>query len=85
MVRATKTSSQLADGATLAHEFNNDLGIIIAECDLLESMLTKEEAATSTRLNAIRTAVHRMADRISACPWPASPPSHKSGKSFRPS
>jgi hypothetical protein len=71
MADPTKTSSGGLDQRTLAHELNNDLGIIIAECELLERTLKTEEAGTSARVKAIRIAACRMADRISASPWPS--------------
>ncbi len=63
-------SSDQPDLLTLTHDLNNELGIILGECDLLESTLKKKEADTSARLETIRTAVRRMADRISGCIWP---------------
>jgi nitrogen-specific signal transduction histidine kinase len=72
------------DARTLAHELNNDLGIIIAECELLEGTLKQEEA--SARVKAIRIAACRMADRISANPSPSASSTAKSKKpSQRPS
>jgi hypothetical protein len=85
MAREAKISSGRLDQYTLAHDLNNDLSIILAECDLLESTPQEKETATSTRLKAIRTAASHMADRISACPWPATLPTSKIKKaSHRP-
>ena len=71
MADSTKMSSGSPDPRTLAHELNNDLGIIIAECESLEKTLTTEEPATSARVKAIRIVACRMADRISSSPWPS--------------
>ncbi len=84
MAREAQISSGRPDRHTLVHDLNNDLAIIIAECDLLESTLPKEEAATSMRLKAIRRAACRMAERISASPWPAVPVSRNRKSSHRP-
>jgi hypothetical protein len=48
----------------LAHDLNNDLAIMLAECDLLEILLAGDSAALA-RVKVIRTAAHKMADRIS--------------------
>ena len=62
--------SATSDARSLAHELNNDLGLIIAECDLLDGALKPEEADASTYVKAIRMAAGRMADRISSGPGP---------------
>jgi nitrogen-specific signal transduction histidine kinase len=86
MADPTKMNSAGLDARTLAHELNNDLGIIIAECELLERTLKNEEAGTSARVKAIRIAACRMADKISANPWPSTTPTSKPRKpSQRPS
>ena len=71
MADPTKMSPGGLDPRTLAHDLNNDLGIIIAECELLQGALKTEEPGTSARVQAIRIAACRMADRISASPWPS--------------
>jgi hypothetical protein len=68
MADPTKMSAGGLHPRTLAHDLNNDLGIIIAECELLERTLKTEEPGTSARVQAIRIAACRMADRISASP-----------------
>jgi len=86
MADPTKMSSGGLDPRTLAHELNNDLGIIIAECELLERTLETEEPGTSARVKAIKIAACRMADRISASPWPSvTSPSKTRKLSQRPS
>ena len=49
----------------LAHELNNDLGIIAAECDLLE-LSHKNDSSTLARIQAIKEAARRMAEKIQA-------------------
>jgi len=86
MADPIKMSSGGLDPRALAHELNNDLGIIIAECELLERTLETEEPGTSARVKAIKIAACRMADRISASPWPSMTASSKPRKpSQRPS
>lgn len=54
---------------TLAHELNNDLAIIIGECELLADILAGDAAALA-RLKIVRTTVLQMANRISTRPCP---------------
>lgn len=58
-----------AQRCTLAHELNNDLAIIIGECDLLVDKLAGEAAALA-RLKIVRTTACQAANRISTCPCP---------------
>ena len=71
-----KVNSTAPVRQALAHELNNELGIIIAECDLLESTL-KDDGVTFRRIKMIRTSARRIADRISAGAWPGPPPKTK--------
>jgi hypothetical protein len=58
-------SSQFSELSRVAHRLNNDLGIILAECDILEEMVSSSPA-TLRRLQAIRAATQRVADRIAS-------------------
>jgi hypothetical protein len=58
-------SSQFSELSRVAHRLNNDLGIILAECDILEGMVSGSPA-TLRRLQAIRAAAQRVADRIAS-------------------
>jgi hypothetical protein len=69
----------------LAHELNNDLGIIMAQCDVLEEMLTSVPSATAG-LEAIRKATRRMAGKIASSNWQENNPSRSDDKTtHRPS
>jgi len=57
-----------AQSCTLAHELNNDLAIIIGECDLLVDILAGEAALA--RLKIVRTTACKAANRISTCSCP---------------
>jgi hypothetical protein len=67
---------EIAQHCTLAHELNNDLGVIIGECDLLVDILAGEAAALA-RLKIVRTTACQMANMISTrpCPVKVEPPS----------
>jgi nitrogen-specific signal transduction histidine kinase len=58
------TSAPRPERDTLAHELNNELAIIIGECELLEAML-EGDAASSARLKVIRMTACRIADTLS--------------------
>jgi hypothetical protein len=47
----------------LAHDLNNDVAIMLAECESLDGLLAGDSAAL-VRLNVITTAVRKIADRI---------------------
>ena len=49
----------------VAHDFNNELGLIIAECDLLETTLTEEETTALSRVRAIKRSALRLANMFS--------------------
>jgi hypothetical protein len=53
----------------LAHHLNNDLAIIVGDCDLLAE-LVKEDPICLARVKAIKVIAMRMADRIETrlCP-----------------
>lgn len=74
----------VAERSTLAHDLNNDLTIIIGECDLLAEILTDESA--QARMTKIRSIAVRMAERIEnrACPELTLRPSVREGLSSRP-
>jgi hypothetical protein len=59
----------VAERCTLAHDLNNDLAIIVGDCDLLAELL-KEQPICFARLKAIKASAMRMADRIEtrSCP-----------------
>ena len=59
-----------------AHDLNNGLAIISAECDLLEEILAEQTAAVE-RIKVIKTTARHMADRTAARPWPAVGPLKK--------
>lgn len=63
MGRHAPISSQDAEDRSLAHELNNDLCVIIGECDLLLGI--SRETDVLARLEVIKTTAQRMADRIS--------------------
>ena len=65
-----------AQSCTLAHELNNDLAIIIGECDLLVDILAGEVAALA-RLKIVRTTACKAASRIftRSCPVKVERPS----------
>lgn len=54
---------------TLAHDLNNDLAIILGECDLLEDGVN-QKFPRATRLANIRTTARRMANRLATRPCP---------------
>lgn len=49
----------------LAHELNNDLGIIAAECDLLELSFKGDPSALAA-IQAIKDAARRVAEKVQA-------------------
>ena len=73
MGRQAKIDQEPQASLSLAHDLNNELGIIIAECDLLGSTLNEEDAAAFRRLKMIKMSARRIADRISQG-WPTSGP-----------
>jgi hypothetical protein len=74
MAPDSETNSQRPALPKVAHELNNELGIIMAQCDLLEDLLRNVPSA-SAHLNIIREATRRMAERITSCAWPGIIPS----------
>lgn len=60
-------STAVAQRCTLAHDLNNDLAVIIGECDLLDGIITPDGAATA-RLKSIHAIAHRMSHRLSTRP-----------------
>lgn len=53
---------------SLTHDLINDLAIIMGECDLLDGSLP--EGVATQRLQVIRAATRRMAERIAYRPCP---------------
>jgi hypothetical protein len=56
------------------HELNNDLAIIVGECDLLSDLLEKADA--QARVRVIKTTANRIAEKISAHPSPVAVTRH---------
>lgn len=57
--------------AKQVHDLNNDVGAILAECDLLDTLVSKYPAAAA-RVQSIRKAARNIADKISSSSWPGS-------------
>jgi hypothetical protein len=76
--------ADVSERRTLAHDLNNDLTIIVGECDLLAEMLTDE--AARARMTKIRSVAMRMAERIEnrACPELTLHPLGREGLPSRP-
>ena len=64
MARPAKFDAVPQISLTLVHDLNNDLGIIIAECDLLEKSLDENSGALR-HLKMIKVSARRIATRIS--------------------
>ncbi len=62
-------SSSFPEFPKIAHDLNNNLAIIIAQCDLLEIELQGSPTGLA-RLESIRATAERMVETITTCPWP---------------
>ena len=74
MARHARVHSVATFQNIVAHDFNNELGVIIAECDLLETTLAEEETAALSRVKAIKLSASRLAKMLSASGSPLSAP-----------
>ena len=61
----------------LAHDLNNDLGVILKRCTLLERVVTGAES--TKHLSFIRAAAEHMAERIAERPCDYGQPRTKAG------
>jgi hypothetical protein len=69
MGRHESKSSHRPGSVTVDHQLNNDLAIIVGECDLLDDLLA-EGTDASARVKLIKITAQRMADKINARPRP---------------
>jgi hypothetical protein len=54
------------------HGLNNDLSVIIGQCDMLEGALTQQSDAAA-RVQLIKTTAQHMADKLATRAWPSKP------------
>jgi hypothetical protein len=79
MAHDAKIDLGLPETRTVVHDLNNDLGIVIAECDLLDCLL-KKRSDTAARIRKIKTAARHMADRLSLVRGQTNLQPHKADK-----
>jgi hypothetical protein len=65
MARPAKQALQSKPSLSLAEEINNELGMIIAECNLLQNSIDTDDEIGFRRIRAIKTSARRIAEWLS--------------------